>query len=33
MDIIEDKYLVLPLHHKLSEEDVLRICYEIKSGW
>ena len=33
MDIIENKYLVLPLHHKLSEEDVLRICYEIKSGW
>ena len=33
MDIIEDKYLVLPLHHKLSEEDVLRVCSEIKGGW
>jgi len=33
MDIIEDKYLVLPLHHKLSEKDVLRVCSEIKGGW
>jgi dTDP-4-amino-4,6-dideoxygalactose transaminase len=33
MDAIEDKYLVLPLHTKISEEDVIKICEIIKSGW
>ena len=33
MDKIEDKYLVLPLHHDVSIEDVDRICDCIKSGW
>ena len=33
MDKIEDKYLVLPLHHKMTNEDVLTVCSEIKKGW
>lgn len=33
MDAIEDKYLVLPLHTKMSVADVERICSVIKSGW
>ena len=33
MDEIENKYLVLPLHTKLSSQDVRHICEVIKSGW
>jgi len=33
MDIVEDKYLVLPLHTKMSLEDVKIVCKVIKSGW
>ncbi|MBS0205660.1 MAG: DegT/DnrJ/EryC1/StrS family aminotransferase [Planctomycetes bacterium] len=33
MDRIEDKYLVLPLHHKVSLEDVQHICDLIRGGW
>ncbi len=33
MDAVEDKYLVLPLHTRMSLEDVDRICSVIKSGW
>jgi len=33
MDAIEDKYLVLPLHTKLTEENIYRVCEVIKSGW
>jgi len=33
MDIIEDKYLVLPLHTKIKEDDVQNICEIIKKGW
>lgn len=33
MDAIEEKYLVLPLHTKMSKEDAERICKVIKSGW
>jgi len=33
MDAIEDKYLVLPLHTKVNEENVYHICEVIKSGW
>jgi len=33
MDAIEDKYLVLPLHLKVSLHDVDEICEVIKKGW
>jgi dTDP-4-amino-4,6-dideoxygalactose transaminase len=33
MDALEDKYLVLPLHGKLTAGDVQRVCAVIKSGW
>lgn len=33
MDEIEDKYLVLPLHTKMSVADVKRVCSVIKEGW
>jgi dTDP-4-amino-4,6-dideoxygalactose transaminase len=33
MDAIEDKYLILPLHTKISEDDVHKICETIKKGW
>ena len=33
MDLVEDKYLVLPLHMKLKIEDIQRVCEVIKSGW
>jgi perosamine synthetase len=33
MDKIEDNYLVLPLHTKMTIEDVKRVCSVIKSGW
>jgi len=33
MDKLEDKYLVLPLHTKMSEADVDRVCRVISSGW
>jgi len=33
MNMIEDEYLVLPLHTKMSVEDVDRICSVINSGW
>ena len=33
MDAIEDKYLVLPLHTHMSDEDVERICAVVRSGW
>ena len=33
MDSIENKYLVLPLHHKMSQSDVIRVCSELKGGW
>ena len=33
MDAIENKYLVLPLHTKMNEDDVIRICAVMKSGW
>ena len=32
MDTVEDQYLVLPLHTKVSEEDVLRICDLVRKG-
>jgi dTDP-4-amino-4,6-dideoxygalactose transaminase len=33
MDDIEDEYLVLPLHTKMTEADAQRIVEVIKSGW
>lgn len=33
MDQLEDHYLVLPLHTKIGEEHVNRICDVINSGW
>jgi len=32
MDAVEDQYLVLPLHTKVSEEDVVRICDLVRKG-
>ncbi len=33
MDALEDRYLVLPLHTKMSPEHVVKICDVINSGW
>lgn len=33
MDAIEDKYLVLPLHTKMTPADALKVSEVIKSGW
>lgn len=33
MDALEEKYLVLPLHTKMSVGDVGRVCSVIRSGW
>lgn len=33
MDSIQDKYLVLPLHTRMTIEDVDRICDLIDTGW
>lgn len=33
MDSVEDKYLVLPLHHKMTLQDVASIGQVAKSGW
>lgn len=33
MDSVEEKYLVLPLHHKMTVQDVAYIGQVAKSGW
>lgn len=33
MDLIDDKYLILPLHTKMDEGDVSRVCEVIREGW
>jgi len=33
MDAVQDKYLLLPLHMKMSTEDVDRVCGVLKEGW
>ena len=33
MDELEEKYLVLPLHLRMSREHVVRICEIINAGW
>ena len=32
MDLLEEKYLVLPIHHKMSRSDCSRICEIINSN-
>jgi perosamine synthetase len=33
MDYLDDRYLILPLHTKLTEQDVKRVCDAIRAGW
>lgn len=33
MDLFEERYLVLPLHTRMSESDVYRICDVVNGGW
>ena len=33
MDSIDDKYLILPLHTRMTLDDVGRICDVLKEGW
>ncbi len=33
MDLLENKYLVLPIHPKMSIEDANRVCDVVISGW
>jgi len=33
MDEVDDQYLVLPLHTKVSSDNVLKICKLINEGW
>ena len=33
MDTVEDKYLHLPLHTRMSQSDVTRVCAAIRAGW
>lgn len=33
MNSLEDKYLVLPLHHMMRNSDCLNICKKINEGW
>jgi perosamine synthetase len=33
MDDIEDRYLVLPLHLRMNQDSVVRICEIINAGW
>jgi len=33
MDSIDDKYLILPLHTKMTPEDVDHVCDTLKEGW
>jgi dTDP-4-amino-4,6-dideoxygalactose transaminase len=33
MDAVEDKYLHLPLHTRMSGSDVARVCATIRAGW
>ncbi len=33
MDALEDKYLVLPLHTKMTVGDVQRVCATLREGW
>jgi len=33
MDAIDGKYLCIPLHMRMTQEDVERVCSVVKSGW
>ncbi len=33
MDELENKYLVLPLHHKVNLSDIKKIAQLINEGW
>ena len=33
MDAVEENYIVLPLHMKMTKENVRYICEVIKEGW
>jgi perosamine synthetase len=33
MDAVEDRYLHLPLHTRMDQSDVRRICVTIRAGW
>jgi perosamine synthetase len=33
MDSVDNTYLIMPLHTKMTEEDVKTICEVIKNGW
>jgi len=33
MDSIDDNYLILPLHTRMSVDDVDYICNVLKEGW
>jgi dTDP-4-amino-4,6-dideoxygalactose transaminase len=33
MDTVENKYLHLPLHTRMSQPDVARVCSAIRAGW
>jgi dTDP-4-amino-4,6-dideoxygalactose transaminase len=33
MDAVEDRYLVVPLHTRMSLEDTHRVCSVIRAGW
>lgn len=33
MDLVEDTYVVIPLHTKMTIDDVERVCAVIRSGW
>ncbi len=33
MDLLEDRYLVLPIHPKMSIQDAHRVCDVISAGW
>jgi dTDP-4-amino-4,6-dideoxygalactose transaminase len=33
MDAVEDRYMHLPLHTRMNQSDVTRICSTIRAGW
>jgi dTDP-4-amino-4,6-dideoxygalactose transaminase len=33
MDAVEDNYLHLPLHTRMTDSDVARVCLTIRAGW
>jgi len=33
MNMLEENYICLPLHMNVTEEDVLRVCENIRRGW